>query len=81
LSLAVKAVNELPNVDGFIPMQLVYGIIPKIPIFGSKSSYVRQKERMECLKIAQDEYGRCDAERRLKLAQNVRGPSLQELNE
>jgi hypothetical protein len=62
-------------------MQLVYGIIPKIPIFGSKSSYVRQKERMECLKIAQDKYGRCVAERRLKLAQNVRGPSLHELNE
>jgi Reverse transcriptase (RNA-dependent DNA polymerase) len=62
-------------------MQLVYVIMPKIPIFGSKSSYVRQKERMECLKIAQDEYGRCVAERRLKRAQNVRGPSLHELNE
>ena len=62
-------------------MQLVYEIISKIPIFGSKSSYVRQKERMECLKIAQEEYRRCVAERRLKLAQNVRGPSLHELNE
>jgi Reverse transcriptase (RNA-dependent DNA polymerase) len=80
LALAVKAINEMPNVQGFTPLQLVYGVIPKIPI-GIHSPYVRQKERLEALRKARDEYATYIAQRRLKIAQDVRGPGESDLRE
>jgi transposase InsO family protein len=80
LALAVKAINEMPNVQGFTPLQLVYGVIPKIPI-GIHSPYIRQKERLEALRKARDEYATYIAQRRLKIAQDVRGPGESDLRE
>jgi hypothetical protein len=81
LSLAVKAVNELPNTAGFIPLHLVYGVIPKMPIFGIKTPYVKQRERMEALRLAREAYSVWVAEKRLRLAQDVRGPGAHEIKE
>jgi hypothetical protein len=80
LSLSVKAINEMSDVRGFIPLELVYGILPKLPI-GPNSPYVRQKERLAALRVAREEYGTIIAQKRLQTARELRGPGDHPLEE
>jgi hypothetical protein len=81
LSLAVKAINECPNVLGFTPTTLVFGIQPKLPVEGAPTCFINQKERLKALKNAQEQYSMLIARERLEVAQNMRGPVTDELDE
>jgi ribosomal protein S17 len=81
LSLAVKAVNECPNVHGFTPTTLVFGLQPKLPVEGAPTSFVKQRERLRALKSAQELYSSIVAKERLRLARDLRGPVTEDLAE
>lgn len=77
LSLDVSAMNQTAGPSGLLPMLLVFGLVPRMPV--SPVDLPKQKQRLLAMRTARDEMRRRLARDRLRTALRTRVPPASEL--